>query len=295
MKNELSHDAQVLNVVLVTGVSGAGKSTALRSLEDLGYEAVDNVPLGLMERLLFSGDGNDYIAIGVDIRTRGLDASAFLNQIQQLATRPQLDLRLLFVDCDDDTLVHRFEETRRLHPLATDRPVSDGIREERAQMTFLRDVANIVIDTTDMKPGDMKPMLEKHFEMTGQSKLNIFVVSFGFKHGLPRDADLVFDVRFLRNPHYKKTLRPLSGLDPEVASFIRDDSGLVEFLRNLKQMLSSLFPRYSAEGKSYLTIAVGCTGGQHRSVFIAEELMAWIAEQGESVYLRHRDLENMTK
>ena len=141
----------------------------------------------------------------------------------------------------------------------------------------------------------MKPLLESHFVMTGQTGLNIFVVSFGFKYGLPRDADLVFDVRFLQNPYYKDSLRSLSGRDPEIAKFVCSDSAFDEFIANLRAMLSLLFPRYVAEGKSYLTIALGCTGGRHRSVFVAEELASWITDQGESVYLRHRDLENLTK
>ena len=295
MTKMLTRETSLLNVVLVTGVSGAGKSTALRALEDLGYEAVDNVPLGLMKRLLFSDNGNGNIVIGVDIRTRGLNARTFLNQIENLAAHPKLEMRLLYIDCDDEILVRRFEETRRRHPLASDRPISDGIREERAQMSCVHDGADIVVDTTDLQPGDLKPLLENHFGMTGQIGLNIFIVSFGFKYGLPRDADLVFDVRFLRNPYYEKTLRRLSGRDSKIAKFIQKDDGFYEFLKNLKTMLASLFPRYVAEGKSYLTIAVGCTGGQHRSVYIAEELTSWATEQGEHVHLRHRDLENLTK
>ena len=290
-----SLDTGLLSVVLVTGVSGAGKSTALRGLEDLGYEAIDNVPLGLLERLIFSSKERCRIAIGIDIRTRGLDARAFLRKIKTLVMRSDLEMQLLFIDCEDDILVRRFEETRRRHPLALDRPVSDGIREERSQMTFLHEGADIIINTSDMNPGDMKPLLEKHFGIGGHNGLNIFITSFGFKFGLPRDADLVFDVRFLRNPYYDRTLRSLSGRDTEVGLFINNDDGFDEFLENLKNLLSPLFPRYVAEGKSYLTIAVGCTGGRHRSVYVAEKLNSWIAELGERVFVRHRDLENPLK
>ena len=286
---------EALPVVLVTGVSGAGKSTALKYLEDLRYDAIDNVPLSLIERLVVGNVTKVPTAIGIDIRTRDFDAKNLLKQVEALATRADLAVRLLFIDCDDDILVRRFEETRRRHPLASDRPVSDGIREERAQMAFLRDGAEVVIDTSDMKPIDLKPLLEGHFGTAAQTGLNVFVMSFGFKYGLPRDADLVFDVRFLRNPYYEDTLRGKTGLDFEVAEFIRQDDGFDDFLANLKTLLSPLFPRYAAEGKSYLTIAVGCTGGRHRSVYVTEDLSRWVAEQGEKVHVRHRDLENGSK
>ena len=162
-------------------------------------------------------------------------------------------------------------------------------------MAFLRDGAEVVIDTSDMKPVDLKPILEGHFRTDAQTGLNVLLMSFGFKYGLPRDADLVFDVRFLRNPHYEEALRDQTGLDPAVAEFIRQDDGLDDFLTNLKALLSPLFPRYVAEGKSYLTIAIGCTGGRHRSVYVTEGLSLWVAQQGEQVHLRHRDLENRLK
>ena len=295
MIEQSQNTKDVLPVVLVTGVSGAGKSTALKCLEDLRYNAIDNVPLSLIEHLLISGAGNTPTAIGIDIRTRDFDAKDFLEQIGTLAARTDLAVRLLFIDCDDDILVRRFEETRRRHPLASDRPVSDGIREERAHMAFLRDGADVVIDTSDMKPVDLKPLLEGHFGTDAQIGLNVFVMSFGFKYGLPRDADLVFDVRFLRNPYYEEALHRQTGLDPAVAEFIRRDDGFDDFLTNLKALLSPLFPRYAAEGKSYLTIAVGCTGGRHRSVCVTEDLSVWVAQQGEQVHVRHRDLENRSK
>lgn len=267
----------------------------MKGLEDLGHEAIDNVPLSLMERLVAPGEDGAPVVIGVDMRTRDFDAPAFLRQVEGLAARSGLSVRLLFMDCDDDVLVRRFEETRRRHPLASDRPVSDGIREERALMAPLRDGAEIVIDTSDMAPGDMKPLLEGHFGAGAEAGLSIFVMSFGFKHGLPRDADLVFDVRFLRNPHYVEALRRQTGRDPDVAAFVRADEGFEEFLDGLKNLLAPLFPRYATEGKSYLTIAVGCTGGRHRSVCVTEELRHWIGARGERVHLRHRDLENPAK
>ncbi len=282
---------QTARVVLVTGVSGAGKSTALNGLEDLGFEAIDNVPISLMERLIAPGEDSTPVAIGVDIRTRDFDATAFLEKVGGLAEHPGLAVRLLFIDCEDDILVRRFEETRRRHPLASDRPLSDGIREERALMAPLRGGAAIVIDTSEMNPSDMKPLLEGHFGTDAGMGFTVFVTSFGFKYGLPRDADLVFDVRFLRNPHYVDKLRAQTGRDCAVAEYVSSDAGFQEFFDNLTGLLTPLLPRYAAEGKSYLTIAVGCTGGRHRSVFVSEQLAGWVQGQEQAVHLRHRDLE----
>ena len=282
-------------IVVVTGVSGAGKSTALKAFEDLGYEAIDNVPISLMNRLIGPGGDQISLAIGADIRTRGFDAEAFLAMIQQLSSRPELDVRLLFVDSTDDILVRRFEETRRRHPLAADRPLSDGIREERALIAPLKDSAEIVIDTSDMTSGDMKPLLEAHFTTGPDAGMTVFLTSFGFKNGLPRGADLVFDVRFLRNPHYIEGLRPQSGCDQAVGDYVADDEGFAPFMDGLKRLLQPLLPRYAAEGKSYLTIAIGCTGGRHRSVFVAEQLAAWIDNEVQRYLVRHRDLEKAVK
>ena len=292
MPEHSSNKLKSQNIVIVTGMSGAGKSTALRGLEDLGYEAVDNAPLSLIERFLLTDSSDHPIAIGVDIRTRGFDARASLLKIKELAARSELKIQLLFIDCNDDILVRRFEETRRRHPLALDRPVSHGIREERSRMAVLRIGAALVIDTTEMKQGHMKPLLKRHFCIAEGGELDIFVISFGFKYGLPQDADLVFDVRFLKNPYYEQQLSTKTGLDTDVADFVRNDEGFGEFSEKLKDMLSSLFPRYSAEGKSYLTIAIGCTGGRHRSVCLAEELVLWASELGKRIHLHHRDLEN---
>jgi len=278
-------------VVLISGVSGAGKSTALKALEDLGYETVVNVPLSLMARLVTPGGDAAPLAICIDIRTRDFDAKAFLAEVTSLTTRPGLDARLVFVDCTDEILVRRFEETRRRHPLAADRPVSDGIQQERALMAPLYENASLVIDTSELHSGDLKPLLAGHFALDAEPELMIFVKSFGFKNGLPRDADLVFDVRFLRNPHYVDELRPQTGRDPAVAAYVEEDAAFAAFFDHLTHLLAPLLPRYQAEGKSYLTIAVGCTGGRHRSVFTAERLAAWLTAEGHPLRLHHRDLE----
>ena len=277
-------------LILVTGVSGAGKTSALKALEDMGFEAIDNVPLSLLGRLVAPGFPHP-IAAGVDIRTREFGADAFMNQIDELRARADVDVKVLFMDCDDQVLTRRYAETRRRHPLAIDRPVTDGIRQERTLLAPLREQADVIMDTSDMSLGAQKAAMEDHFSIHSDPGLPVFVVSFSYKNGVPRDADLVFDVRFLRNPHYDLELRPLTGQDEKVGSHVADDPGFDEFFSHLTALLGPLLPRYAAEGKSYLTIAVGCTGGRHRSVYVAERLGAWLTQQGEKARVRHRDLD----
>jgi UPF0042 nucleotide-binding protein len=286
------------NVVLVTGVSGAGKSSALKLLEDLGYEAVDNMPLSLVSRLVLGADAPDArviegapLAIGVDIRTRDFDANAFLILLDRLSKESKISASLLFIDCDEVVLGRRFEATRRRHPLAADRPVIDGIRHERQIMAPLQSRADLVIDTTDFALGDLKARLDITYGLSDDPGLAIFVQSFSFKHGVPRAADLVFDVRFFANPFYDLTLRPLTGQSDAVQAFIGKDPAFDGFFGHLTGMIGPLLPRYRAEGKSYLTIAFGCTGGRHRSVFLAEHFAAWLDNQGWHNDVRHRDLD----
>jgi len=197
------------------------------------------------------------------------------------------------MDCVDDILVRRFKETRRRHPLAVDRPLSEGIRRERNRMAALRGAADIVIDTSDMALGDLKRALEEHFHLTREAALSVFITTFGFRKGLPRDADRAFDVRFLKNPHYDPELRPLSGRDDPVGAYIETDPTFQPFFDKLTDLLDLLLGGYQAEGKSYLTIAVGCTGGRHRSVYTAERLARWFEKQGKAAQLRHRDLDKL--
>ena len=280
-------------VVVVTGLSGAGKSSALHILEDVGYEAIDNIPIALLGRLLWPGAEAPLapLAVGVDIRTRDFHADAFPREVAPLRERPDIDLRLVFLDCESNVLVRRFTETRRRHPLANDRPVNDGISTERALLAPVREVADIVIDTSQMSVAELRRLLERRFAPQGLNRMTVSVVSFAYGKGLPREADLVFDVRFLINPHYVDTLRPGSGLDAPVARYIEQDIGFTPFFDSLTGMLGRLLPRYREEGKSYLTIAIGCTGGRHRSVLVAERLVAQLRAQGENVVIRHRDLE----
>ncbi len=295
-----STTAAISLVVLVTGMSGAGKTTVLKGFEDLGFEALDNVPLYLLERVV-EPDGRAAaspkpLAIGVDIRTRDFNARSLIETLKTLRTRHGIPVRVLFVDCGDEELLARYTTTRHRHPLAQDRPVLDGVRMERTLLAPLLDIAEVRLDTSGRTPYDVKSFLAHNFggdEQGHHRTMAVFVTSFSFRRGLPRDADLVFDVRFLRNPHYDPALRPLNGQDEAVQHFITEDAAFATFLDNLTALLAPLLARYAQEGKSYLTIAVGCTGGKHRSVFVAERLAAWLEDSigpGARVRLAHRDL-----
>jgi RNase adapter protein RapZ len=283
--------AAPFRVLLVTGMSGAGKTMVLKGLEDLGYEAVDNLPLSLVSALVAPAARSGLpIAIGIDIRTRDFGIAQFLHEIDELAGAGNYDARLLFIDCDDDILQRRFTETRRRHPLALDRPVADGIRHERRLVSELRDRADLVIDTSSLILGDLKRVLHGHFALDASPGIAVFVTSFSYRRGLPPEADMVFDARFLANPHYVPELRDLTGLDKAVADYVAADEGFNLFFGSVTTMLGALLPRFSQEGKSYLTIAVGCTGGKHRSVFVAEKIAAWLGENGEQAGISHRDI-----
>lgn len=291
------------HVVLVTGMSGAGKTTVLKAFEDLGFEALDNVPLYLLSRVIdaeggpenIGGDANAVrpLAIGVDIRTRDFDAEGLIALMRDLRGRAGLNAQALFVDCGDEELLARYTATRHRHPLAHDRPVLDGIRLERQLLAPLLTAADMHLDTTGRTPYDVKGFLADNFGGDADDHhraMAVFVTSFSFRKGLPRDADLVFDVRFLRNPHYDPTLRPLTGQHEAVQDFIEQDPEFAGFMDRLTALVGPLIPRFAEEGKSYLTIAVGCTGGKHRSVFAAEKLAAWLEQHSTRVRLTHRDM-----
>lgn len=284
-------EARRRRLLVVTGLSGAGHTTALKFLEDMGYEAVDNLPIFLLAGLMTAGgDLSRSMAIGVDCRTRDFSAAALGEQLDRLEADAGYEVRLLFLDCADEALRRRFTETRRRHPLALDRPVSDGIRQERTLLAAMRDRADVVMDTTALSTADLRRELRGHFALDRQAETTISVTSFSYRRGLPREADLVFDARFLHNPHYDPALRPLTGRDPPVGERIAADPFYGRFFAALTELLLPLLPRFEREGKSYLTIAVGCTGGRHRSVYVAEQLAGWLAAQGRSVTIRHRDL-----
>ncbi len=280
-------------IIVVTGMSGAGISSALKALEDRGYEVFDNFPLSLISELCsqtkdiskrHEKSSKTGLAIGVDTRTRGFSAGRVLDTLKDIGAK------LVFITCDDSVLYKRFTETRRRHPLAAERTVSYGIEKEKKILSKLKDNADIVIDTSDKSIHDLRHMLESFFSFKSDGALSISLVSFGFRNGVPRDADIVMDVRFLRNPHWDPALKLLTGLEDEVGEYIREDEDFEPFIENFKTLLKPLFPRYRAEGKSYLTIAVGCTGGKHRSVFVVDTLCKWMEDQGVRAFADHRDM-----
>lgn len=282
-------------LVLLSGMSGAGLSTVLKGLEDLGYEAVDNLRLSLVPQLVKEGAGaGKPLAISVDSRNAEFSAAAFLATLEQFKHDAGLDTRLLFLDCDDEALQRRFNETRRRHPLAADKPVMEAIAHERAALDPMRAAADHVIDTSLLSIHDLRRQLVGHYR-TDNSGLTLSVSSFAYKYGIPREADLIFDVRFLKNPHWDMQLRDHTGRDTAVADYIKADPDYDAFFLNLLQFLFPLLPRYKDEGKSYLTVAIGCTGGRHRSVFVAEQLGTMLAAQGYAVALTHRDIDKTAK
>ncbi|MEN8194901.1 MAG: RNase adapter RapZ [Pseudomonadota bacterium] len=286
------HGNAVNRIVLVTGVSGAGRSTALKSFEDLGYEAVDNLPLTLLESVVLGGPADrPPLAVGVDIRTRDFGVESVISGLDRLLASGKVSVTLLFLDCEDDVLVRRFTETRRRHPLAADRPVADGLRLERRMLADLRKRSDLTIDTSQLSPGALKDEISRRFAIGHQSSLALLITSFSYRYGLPREADLVFDARFLANPHYDPALRDMTGRDKQVGDFIARDDDFATFFDGLAAMLSILLPRFEKEGKSYLTIAVGCTGGRHRSVYVAERLGKMLGSEGRRVHLTHRDIQ----
>jgi len=284
------------SILLVTGMSGAGKSTALKTLEDIGWEVVDNLPLVLLDRLLDAplpqGAPQDAqpLAIGIGARTRAFDPERIIHNIRRLNQGHGREVSTLFLDCAGAELERRYSETRRRHPLALDRPASDGIARERELLAPLRDWANRLIDTTDLSANQLAQQVRDTFGAEGQREPTLSVMSFGFSRGVPRNADLVFDMRFLRNPHWVEALRPGTGLDADVADYVRDDPAYEPAVSRMEELLALLLPRYRAEGKSYVTVAFGCTGGRHRSVHVADRVARWLQTRGFSPTVSHRDL-----
>ena len=283
-------------ILLITGMSGAGKSTVLKTLEDLGWEIVDNLPLLLLDRLLDTPraqgqmDDSTPLAIGIGSQTRDFDADRIIGRIRDLRDRHGLEIGTLFLDCSGVELERRYSETRRRHPLAPDRPAGDGIAREREMLRPLRDWANRLIDTTTLAANELAQQIRHSFAQDDQGAPTLSIQSFGFARGLPRNADLVFDMRFLRNPHWDPQLRPGTGLDAEVAQYVMADPAYEAAVSRIEDLLLLLLPRYKAEGKSYVTVAFGCTGGRHRSVHVAERVATRLRDAAFSPTVRHRDL-----
>jgi len=287
--------AEPQRLLLVTGLSGAGKSTVLKTLEDMSWEVVDNLPLSLLDHLLSTppsagmGKGGRPLAVGVDSRTRGFDAERIVGHVDRLSSEQDYPIETLYLDCAGGELLRRYSETRRRHPMAPDRPATDGIAAERELMEPLRRRADHVIDTTDTDPNSLQQQIRSRFA-GAESAPTLTVMSFGFARGLPRNADIVFDMRFLKNPHWQPGLRELTGTDQAVAAHIATDPAYEEAVAKIEDLLLTLLPRYRHEGKSYVTIAFGCTGGRHRSVHVASRVAARLRAEGFSPTIEHRDL-----
>jgi UPF0042 nucleotide-binding protein len=275
-----------LQVLLVTGLSGAGKNSILRTLEDLGFETMDNPPLATLEELVIRSERN--LAIGVDARSRGFAADAVLAVLARLRLNPGLQPRLIYATAEEKYLLRRYSETRRRHPLAQDGTVAEGIAVERGLTEPLAQAADLLIDTSSLPLPRLRQLVEQHFG-AGAPGLVLSLVSFAFPAGLPPEADLVFDARFLRNPHYNPVLKDLTGLDPEVGKFIEQDPDFAAYYAHICGIVEFLLPRFVQEGKKYATIAIGCTGGKHRSVYMIEKLAAHIGSAGWRAGISHRE------
>jgi UPF0042 nucleotide-binding protein len=278
-------------VIFVTGPSGAGRSTAINALEDLGFEAIDNLPLSLLPRLLEGEPPERPLALGLDARNRDFSAKRLLSEHERLAARPGIEADLLYLDCDADVLQRRYSETRRRHPLAPDDDPVNGIARELDLLGPLRRRATVLLDTTSLTPHELRAGMARLFAPGGRSALSITVMSFSYRRGLPTGADLVFDCRFLRNPHWDEALRPFDGRDAAVRDYIAADPRLAPFEAQVEEMLALLLPAFRDEGKSHLTVAFGCTGGKHRSVAMTEKVADDLAEAGWQVSKRHREVE----
>ncbi|MEL6641456.1 MAG: RNase adapter RapZ [Pseudomonadota bacterium] len=280
-----------LPVVLVTGPSGAGRSTAVRALEDLGYEVIDNLPLSLLPRLLDGPQTGRPLALGVDVRNRDFDAEVLLDLLDDLVARADLDTQMLYLDASEDTLVRRYSETRRRHPLSPDSSPTAGIASEIAMMGAVRERAEMLINTSDLSPHGLKAEIERLFGGTQGAVMGVTVQSFSYKRGLPRGADMVFDCRFLRNPHWDPALRSMDGRDQAVVNYVTADPKHQEFFDRVYDLVMFLLPAYKDEGKSHLGVGLGCTGGQHRSVAVTEMLASALEKAGWPVSIRHRELD----
>jgi len=291
-KGEEHEETRPLELVIITGMSGSGKGSVLRSFEDLGYYCVDNLPVDLIPtfaELCHRSTEIARAALVVDVREHeGLSRFPEIYANLRGGIRP----KLLFLEAGDDALVRRYSETRRPHPLSDKQPIPQAIREERHQLREVRGLADMVIDTTRFNVHELRNLISERFAGAEQARsLLVSCTSFGYRHGVPSDSDLVFDVRFLPNPNYIPQFRPLSGKHPQVAKYIRSFPQTVEFIERISELLIYLIPHYIREGKSYLTIAFGCTGGQHRSVCIADAIRKRLSAAGFNTKVVHRDVE----
>jgi UPF0042 nucleotide-binding protein len=284
-------EAPAHRLLLVTGPSGAGRSTAIHALEDLGWETIDNMPLGLVPRLLDGRPLDHPIALGIDVRNRDFSAGALISLIDRLTATPSVRLEVLFVDCAADVLVRRYSETRRRHPLSPRDTPPEGIAREIDLLGPIRARADVLVDTTDLTPHDLRAEIGRWFAPEGGRRMAVLVHSFSYRRGVPRGVDMVFDCRFLSNPHWQAPLRELDGRNADVGAHVAGDPRFAAFFAQVRDLVLLVLPAHLDEGKAHLSIGFGCTGGQHRSVFIAEKMAEALAQAGWDVSIRHRELE----
>ena len=294
-ENQPKTDISTHRLVLVTGPSGAGRSTAVKVLEDLGFEAIDNMPLSLAPRLLDGPPIGRPLALGLDVRNRDFSVNALMDLIRKLDANPTVSSEMLYLDCRADVLLRRFSETRRRHPLAPEGEPEMGIEREIEMLVPVRSHAQVLIDTSELTPHDLRAEVQRWFNPTPSGHMAVSIQSFSYKRGVPPGIDTVFDCRFLRNPHWEPDLRPLDGRDPNVHAYITQDPRFDAFFNNVLDLAELLLPAYSEEGKAHLSIGFGCTGGQHRSVALAEALANKLAKAGWQVSIRHRELERRAR
>ena len=289
-KNQTQTNPTAPQIMLITGPSGAGRSTAINTFEDLGYEVIDNLPLSLLPKLL-DGKHVQPLALGLDVRNRDFSVAALIEAVDGMLETYGDGMQLLFLDADDDVLQRRYSETRRRHPLApTGRPL-DGIAAEKDLLGPIRHRADVLIDTTTLSPHDLKGEIERIFSSSDDQRLSITVQSFSYKRGLPRGLDMIMDCRFLRNPHWDESLRDQNGTSEAVADYVADDTRFDGLFQKTVDLLDLVLPGHVAEGRAHFAVGFGCTGGKHRSVTLAKKIAADLAEKGWQVSIRHRELE----
>ena len=293
VKLALFKEKKKIRLILVSGPAGAGRTTAIRSLEDLGFEAIDNLPLDLVKSVLKPKKASEKIAIGLDTRGRDFTVEGLLGLLKSLSSLEHVDFELLYLSCTMEVLLRRYSETRRRHPLAAGKSPHEGIEQELILLEPIRHKADILIETSELTPHDLRDSIKQLFLNTGVNLLSISLKSFSYKRGLPRGADITLDCRFLKNPHWQDELRDKTGLDPSVSEFVASDPKFSEFIERVTKLLLFLLPSFKEEGKSSVEIGFGCTGGIHRSVAVTETVAKKLADSGWNVSIKHREIERL--
>jgi UPF0042 nucleotide-binding protein len=293
VKLALFKEKKKIRLILVSGPAGAGRTTAIRSLEDLGFEAIDNLPLDLVKSVLKPKKASEKIAIGLDTRGRDFSVQGLLSLLKSLSSLEHVDFELLYLSCTMEVLLRRYSETRRRHPLADGKSPHEGIEQELILLEPIRHKADILIETSELTPHDLKGNIKKLFLNKGVNLLSISLKSFSYKRGLPRGTDMILDCRFLKNPHWQYELRDKTGLDPSVSEFVESDPKFSEFIEQVTKLLLFLLPSFKDEGKSSVEIGFGCTGGIHRSVAVTETVAKKLEDSGWNVSIKHREIERL--